>query len=432
MKTIKETLYRFLLILLLTMTAGCSKDNPITDDDINKTYTVSGKVVFDSGTGISEVYVSISGNTDNTSRVENINFSVPTDTKGNYTLNNIKNGTYRITPYKSGVTFSPSYRSITVSGGNLSVSRFTVDEIQGGSNHIDPNSENKIYGRVFDQNGYGVPEISIGLSGNDLTKYTESDTFGYFLFQDIPNGTYTIAPGKEGFNFNPTFITVSVAGYDETIRTFIASEGVEGEDTGFAGTHSYYPMNRFASWTRKKVITDIIEGYTTTNEYTLFVKGTKDYKDKKYWELVNDDGEFDSYVRIMNDVVYTLTELFDDDSPLHDEFPILQLDLPSGAYYEILSYSSAELGFSLTLTRYGTYHGTEDVSVVAGTFNDCKKYEIIYDAAAVAGGAYQREITTIFLWLAPDVGIVKSTETRQNEEEITWKSEEELIGYSIP
>ena len=426
-----EKIYRHLLILLLAVCAGCGNDNPVTGSDNDGTYIVSGKVVYESGTGISGVYVSISGTTDNSVREENINFSVPTDQSGIFTLNNVKNGTYRITPVKSGITFTPSYRSIKVSGANLSVNAFTVYTIQR-NNDDDIDSEYKIYGRVMDESGNGIPEISIGLSGYDLTKKTDTDTSGYFLFHEIPNGTYRIAPGKEGFNFKPAYVVVAVRGSDETIQSFIASEEGDGEDTGFAGTHSYYPMSRFASWTKKKVITDLKNGYTNSYEYTILVKGTYDINDKKYWELVNDDDEFDSYVRIMNEVVYKLTGNAEDNNPLNNELPLLQLNLAPGAPYEIMSYSSSEFGASFTLTWYGTYHGTEEVSVIAGTFADCKKYEIIYDAAAVGGGAYQREITTIFLWLAPDVGIVKSTETRQNEEKITWKSEEELIGYSIP
>ena len=424
-------MYLSLLILLLAVSAGCSNDKSVTGSDSDGTYIVSGKVVYESGAGISGVYVNISGSTNNTVREENINFSVPTDQSGIFTLNNVKNGTYRITPVKSGITFSPTFRSIKVDGANLSVNTFKVYEIQSG-NVVDTDNEYKINGRVINESGNGIPEISIGLAGNDLTKSTETDSFGFFLFHDIPNGTYTIAPGKEGLNFNPTYVVVSVRGNDETIRTFIVSEDDDGEDTGFAGTHSYYPMSRFASWTKKKIVTDIKEGYSTSHEYTIHVKGTHDINEKKYWELVDDDDEFDSYVRIMNEVVYIVSENTESDSPLSDELPLLKLNLAPGAPYDIMSYSSSEFGFNLTLTWYGTYHGTEDVSVIAGTFADCKKYEIIYDAAAVAGGAYQREITTTFLWLAPDVGIVKSTETKQNEENITWESEEELIGYSIP
>ena len=430
MKSTTGKIYRVLLILLLAFSAGCSKDNSITGSDTDGSYTVSGKVVYESGTGISEVYVNISGKTDNIARDENINFSVPTDQKGTYTLVNIKNGTYRITPFKSGITFTPSYRSIKVSGANVSVNAFTVNQIQSG-NDVDIDTKNKISGRVVDQSGNGIPEISIGLAGNDLTKRTETDTFGYFLFNEIPNGTYTIAPGKEGFNFQPAYTVVTVKGHDETVESFIVSEE-DGEDMGFAGTHSYYPMSRFASWTKKKTITDIKNGYSDSYEYTLHVTGTKNINDKKYWKLVNDDDEFDSYIRIMNEIVYKMSGQTGENNPLNDELPFLRLNLAPGTQYDIMSYSSSELGASFTLTWYGTYHGTKEVSVIAGTFEDCKKYEIIYDAVAVGGGAYQREITTFFLWLAPDVGIVKSTETRENEEKITWKSEEELIGYSIP
>jgi hypothetical protein len=48
------------------------------------------------------------------------------DTSGDYTFNNVANGTYTITPSKPGITFTPSSRTATVNGANVSGVNFTV------------------------------------------------------------------------------------------------------------------------------------------------------------------------------------------------------------------------------------------------------------------------------------------------------------------
>ena len=204
-------------------------------------------------------------------------------------------------------------------------------------------------------------------------------------------------------------------------------------------------MSRDASWVIYRSVTDFSHGYSDSYEYILRVTGTATVNDMLYWVLENDDGEFDSYIRVANDIVYTFAGIADFGSsgdssdsdndtpnPYEDELPLLRLYLESDTTYDIMSYSSSEFGASFTLTWIGRYMGTEDITVTAGTFESCRKYEITYDAVAVGGGAAQREITTTLLWLAPDVGTVRSVETKTDGEQTIYKSEEELIGFSIP
>jgi hypothetical protein len=48
------------------------------------------------------------------------------DASGNYTFNNVVNGTYTVTPTKSGFAFTPTSQSVTVNGGNLTGVNFTA------------------------------------------------------------------------------------------------------------------------------------------------------------------------------------------------------------------------------------------------------------------------------------------------------------------
>jgi hypothetical protein len=48
------------------------------------------------------------------------------DASGNYTISGLANGTYTVTPSKSGCTFSPASASVTVAGANVTGSNFTA------------------------------------------------------------------------------------------------------------------------------------------------------------------------------------------------------------------------------------------------------------------------------------------------------------------
>ncbi len=77
------------------------------------TYTISGAVTTAAGAGISGVTVSTGSNSTNT------------DASGAYTLSGVANGAYTLTPSRSGFTFSPATRSVTVADANVTGQNFT-------------------------------------------------------------------------------------------------------------------------------------------------------------------------------------------------------------------------------------------------------------------------------------------------------------------
>jgi len=425
----------------------------LSDDGNGKgadTYTVSGKVLYESGTGIEGVAVTLSGTTSETGNGDIVSVTVASDYRGGYIFKNIRNGSYTVTPVKGGFTFAPGSLQVTVNGMNVSVTSFTgtiKPETSGGGY-----GEYTVYGGIVDEGGNGMPDIMVGLAGDNLSLTTITDGQGAFSFSGIPNGTYTIAPGKEGFVFSPPYLKIIVRGNDVTIYNFIGSEAGEGgEGGGFAGSHPYYPMSRGAVWTLRAQETDYISGMMKDYQFSRIVKKTKIINTIEYWMLVDDDDKFDSFIRIAGDTVYTFADfavfsglgvILDkpgaavtvsaEPDPNRDELPLIRFDVKPGANYDIMTWSSAEYGASFTLTWLGTYHGDEDVTVPAGTFTGCKKYEIDYYAAGVGGGTTQVEITKTMLWMAQNVGIVKKTVEKSDGYKTILTREEELIGYSIP
>ncbi|MCX5884570.1 MAG: putative Ig domain-containing protein [Proteobacteria bacterium] len=75
-------------------------------------YELSGKV-----STLSDVIMVLSGNTSATTT---------TDTSGSYKFQHLTNGTYTVTPSKSGYTFNPTNRQVTINGGNQTGIDFTA------------------------------------------------------------------------------------------------------------------------------------------------------------------------------------------------------------------------------------------------------------------------------------------------------------------
>lgn len=84
-------------------------------------FTVTGTVTMPTAT------YSISGNAGTPSATVTAGSQGATaDASGNYTISGLANGTYTVTPSKSGCTFSPTSASVTISGANVTGRNFTA------------------------------------------------------------------------------------------------------------------------------------------------------------------------------------------------------------------------------------------------------------------------------------------------------------------
>ncbi len=78
------------------------------------TYSISGTVSGDTASGVTMTLSSDASAT------------TTTNSSGNYTFSGLADGSYRVTPSKSGYTFSPSYHSVTISGASQTGKGFTA------------------------------------------------------------------------------------------------------------------------------------------------------------------------------------------------------------------------------------------------------------------------------------------------------------------
>lgn len=159
------------------------------------TYSVSGKVILNNGSGLSGVSVACSGSTS----------PATTDEDGTYAFNSLVNGTYTLSFSRNGYSFNPATVSVSVSNGNMVVSDVTATAIDSDNDGID-----------------NLTEILLGTNPNDA----DSDDDG-------------IIDGAEDTNYNgvvdiwetdPTKIDTDGDGIQDGTELGITTEQI-GSDT---------------------------------------------------------------------------------------------------------------------------------------------------------------------------------------------------------
>lgn len=122
--------------------------------------------------------------------------SVSADGSGNYTIPSLVDGSYTITPSKTGFTFSPANQGETVSGANITGVNFTaLLNITGNTR---------------------VAGASVAYSGGASGTVT-ADGSGNFTISAVPIGTdYFLTPSKTGYTFFPEVMKRTLVGADVT------------------------------------------------------------------------------------------------------------------------------------------------------------------------------------------------------------------------
>jgi len=201
-------------------------DITLTGGAAPTTYSISGTV---SGATASGVTMSLTGAATATTT---------TDTSGNYTFSGLANGTYTVTPSKSGYTFSPASTSVTISGANQTGKNFTATAVATYS----------ISGTVSGATASGVTMSLTGAS----TATTTTATDGTYSFSGLANGTYTVTPSKTGYTFSPASASVTISSANQTGKNFVSTasggggsvltSGVGVTGSVAQGAYAYYTI----------------------------------------------------------------------------------------------------------------------------------------------------------------------------------------------
>jgi hypothetical protein len=133
----------------------------------------------------------------------------------------LANGSYTVTPTKSGFTFSPVNSPVTVNGANVTAINFiaTAPSVWSISGTISPVAS-----------GAGA---TVTLSGAGSAT-TTADASGNYIFSTLVNGTYTVTPTKTGFSFTPSNQLVVVSGANMAGVNFTAAAPLSMDAKVFA------------------------------------------------------------------------------------------------------------------------------------------------------------------------------------------------------
>ncbi len=136
---------------------------------------------------------------------------------GNYSFTGLANGTYTVTPSKTGFTFSPPNQSVPVSGANVTGTNFTATQSSAPSSP----SSLSISGTMSPAaNGSGATVTLAGAAQATTTV----DGSGNYSFTGLANGAYTVTPSKAGFSFSPPNQGLSLSGANATSANFTAMQ----------------------------------------------------------------------------------------------------------------------------------------------------------------------------------------------------------------
>jgi Carboxypeptidase regulatory-like domain/Prealbumin-like fold domain len=99
-----------------TKTVTVNGANVTGQDFVGTSYRISGRVKSKAGLPMANVTVMLNG--------EGITRTTRTDPAGRYTFTPLGNGTYTVTPSKTGKVFTPASRTVTIDGANMTGQNF--------------------------------------------------------------------------------------------------------------------------------------------------------------------------------------------------------------------------------------------------------------------------------------------------------------------
>ena len=147
------------------------------------------------------------------------------DASGNYNFAGLSNGSYTVTPSKTGFNFTPPFQSVTVNGANQTANFTAAPQTWTVSGTVTPAA-----------NGAGST-LSL-IQGSSTIGTAIADASGSYTFPGVSNGAYTVTPAKSAFSFTPLSQSINVSGANVTSVNFSAAAQtwtIQGTISGGAG-----------------------------------------------------------------------------------------------------------------------------------------------------------------------------------------------------
>ncbi len=238
--------------------------------------TLTGRITNENGYYVqnAEVYI-INENKEETKTI--------TDSRGYYTFNDIETGTYTIGVGATGYELLERINYARILSSDREKEINLVIRIESRTGY-------EVYGRVLDEDREYLEGVEIYLlDGNTRVKKTTSDSRGYYEFDYVQNGRYSIEFKKLGYKtekltdkvrINGSYYSVSQVQMEVTQGSSSVVGGLVGDSQSGLNGITVYLQNSLDSYT------------ATTNYYGYFT-----FSDVR-------EGKYDLYARINNEKNY--------------------------------------------------------------------------------------------------------------------------------
>ena len=249
-----QVLLYFFMLMLLTVTVGCSNSDDAVPAATATTYSISGVVALTGGP-LTDVTVTLSGN---------ITRTYTTGADGTYSFTGLTNGrTYTLTPILAGYTFNPGSTVVIFNGSDMAADFVATATA----------SSHTISGTVTYAGGSGV-KITFSRAGATAADVlTGAD--GTYTSPSLPDGTYTVTPYRSGYSFTPpNSLPITLSGANSDGNNFEAEYAnftqadlagtwvVHTLETGTANGWSH--VNVTIDSTGTLIFTDCLDSTTST------------------------------------------------------------------------------------------------------------------------------------------------------------------------
>jgi len=173
--------------------------------------TLGGRVTDEAGAGVAGVAMIRSG-----TAFPGSSLTVTTDNNGAYSFAQVPNGTIAVTPVSLSYRFTPSTKTVAISGVAVSGQNFV-----GLLNY-------SIHGRVTDAAGVGMANVTVqrnvGIMGWEKVSVV-TNSAGYYTFNEVPVGYFTVEPLLNGLSVSPESRRIAVGRADVINQNFQVATG---------------------------------------------------------------------------------------------------------------------------------------------------------------------------------------------------------------
>jgi len=142
-------------------------------------------------------------------------FETTTDEFGHWEIAEAFEDTYEVVPSLAPWLFTPTSRTVEVSGGDVTVPDFLGEELEAWL----------VDGYVYeDQTTTPVPDVKLSCFNGATTYYCTTDGDGHYAIP-LPDGDWTLYPEPGCWSFTPEYQDITVDGAPLTLDEFYATPG---------------------------------------------------------------------------------------------------------------------------------------------------------------------------------------------------------------